>query len=268
MATYYTSSGSLVEVTQVFKRGKNGLGHIVKDRCDRCGGEGGSSHWAMTGYTCFKCNGRRFLETLRPIYTEEQFLALNKRRDTLMAKKQRLAAERAEKTAQEAAERQEEFIAVCGPLLDRAAPLAASNEFIADILAKAKTYAKLSENQIKALEAACEREEKKLAEQQTRGFIGSEGDKGVEITAAVVHHYAQAGFGYNTSVSVWTLKTANGSIVRYKGNSLDFRMKVGDIVTVVSTIKSHYTRPSDGCPITYIIRPKLMGVIEREPDAD
>lgn len=34
-----------------------------KRACDRCGGQGGHSAWNHTGWTCFKCNGNRFIES-------------------------------------------------------------------------------------------------------------------------------------------------------------------------------------------------------------
>lgn len=96
---------------------RNGTKIWSDDTCRRCGGEGGRSDWAYTGYTCYECGGTgRSTPHLEKEYTPEYAAKLEARRmkkwEAEEAKRQAEQAERdrieAEKRAKEEAERKAE----------------------------------------------------------------------------------------------------------------------------------------------------------------
>jgi len=89
--------------------------------CNRCGGKGGSEAWRYTGYKCYDCGGSGKAATREePLYTPEQYAALEARREKLAAKRAaKLAAERAAADALADA-RRSSFLAEHQQLLDDA----------------------------------------------------------------------------------------------------------------------------------------------------
>lgn len=76
-----------------FKIDKNGTKYYLDCRCRRCGGEGGSSAWNYTGWTCYRCHGTGYDPSPRVYkeYTPEYEAKLEARRQ---ARYERKAQER------------------------------------------------------------------------------------------------------------------------------------------------------------------------------
>lgn len=67
---------------------RNGTKIFADDTCRRCGGEGGRSDWAYTGYTCYECGGTgRSKVRMEKEYTPEYAAKLEASRQLREAKK-------------------------------------------------------------------------------------------------------------------------------------------------------------------------------------
>lgn len=102
---------------RLIKIDKNGSKHwegLIP--CDRCGGHGGADAWKFTGYTCYKCGGRGFVESKWIERTPEYQAKLDAMRKKRMEKKMaeieaenaKLEAERMEQKRIEAERKAEE----------------------------------------------------------------------------------------------------------------------------------------------------------------
>jgi len=162
----YVTRGGVEFKGQVHFNDKGKPYYLEETHCKRCGGEGGSSRWAFTGWTCYECGGtggHGFREV--SLYTPEQVAKMEAARAKREAKK-RAELEANRKAVLEAhgslLARAEPFVD-CGTEEDWQEKQQTYSPFIADIYRNAFRYGSLSDKQVEALERAVSQKEAYLA---------------------------------------------------------------------------------------------------------
>jgi hypothetical protein len=223
--------------------------------CGRCGGAGGYQGWP--GFTCYDCGGACGAYVSTSLYTAEELITLNARRDALRAKKQ---AVRQAADAKAAAKRDEAQRAATADLVARglgeAAALACGIaggrdvDLIRDLVEKHAIYG-LSIAQFALLERVLsQRTDRKAADAGSRhvGTVGERRDWTLTL---------QGRFQYETDYGVThghVYRDADDNVVIYKGSTrLDGER--GDTVTLKATVKAHTDR--EGVKQTMLSRPKV-----------
>ena len=215
--------------------------------CSRCGGAGGSSKWAHTGWTCYDCggSGKGGLATIK-LYTAEKLAKLDATAAKRAAVKAAQAAARAAQEQAAAEARRQAFEATYGPLLASAEPYLDRSEFIADVVRKAGERAELSEGQAVALEAAIARFQASDAKKAASGYVGKPGERiTITVTAERMAWFdTQYGVTY-----VATMRDAAGNAIVSKGrfipptvtrNHETERWEIGTApFTIKATVKEH-----------------------------
>lgn len=204
--TFFSRDGQALEPTP----GKRTA--IVRKKCWRCSGHGGSERWSHTGYRCYRCGGNGLDEAREvKLYTAEELAKLNAKaeakREKAAAKKQ--AAEKAAKAA-----RQEALAA--DPLYPYLVANASRHDFLASMLQRIE-IAELTVNQRAAVEkwiAADAARVAKVAAAQVAGHIGEIGDR-VSIDATVTKAtFVGRGYAYNSPDRyAITAVTTNGAAI-------------------------------------------------------
>lgn len=223
--------------------------------CGRCGGAGGYQGWP--GFTCYDCGGFCGDHVSTRLYTADELLTLNARRDALRAKKQ---AVRQAADAKAAAKRDEAQRAATADLVARglgeAAALASSDaagrdiDLIRDLVEKHAIYG-LSGAQFALLERVLsQRTDRKAADAGSR-HVGTVGERR-DWTLTLQGRFEYSGEYGTTYGHIY--KDADGNVVLYKG-STRLPGERGDTVTLKATVKDHAVR--EGVQQTMLSRPKV-----------
>lgn len=189
--------------------------------CNRCGGLGGSDAWKHTGWTCYKCNGARFVNEYvnAKIYTAEQLEKVNKaaeKRAATMARKaeaKRLAEEK------RLEDERAGFEAMHGEWLEKVSAYAHRSGFVADVVKGAKERLVLTENQIAAVNKTVAKMEASDNQKEASEFVGSEGDR-VELEARVTYFRSMGRYTYNAPMTYMVkMVTVDGNSLTYFGTA-------------------------------------------------
>jgi hypothetical protein len=242
---------------------KGTAAHTYQDRCSRCGGAGGSSKWAMTGFTCFDCNGsgKGSIRTEK-LYTAEKLAKLNvsqAKRDAVAAAK--LQA-KVEQLSREADARRAEFEAANPGLIAAIEQLAAGenpNPFMLDMARRLRDLGTLTGNQTEAVKTSVARIAAQAAAKAASGFVGEVGkrvnlvltiERIIQLEAANSYMPRYARFA---APSLHLCRDEQGNRVVYKGTG--FIGQTGETVRLKATVEEH----SDykGEKQTKIARPKV-----------
>jgi hypothetical protein len=216
--------------------------------CDRCGGQGGADQWKFTGWTCFKCAGKRTLGTESvALYTSEQLAKLNATAAKRAAKKAAKIEAAAAQARAEADARRTTFLAQHGALLESAKPFVERSSFVADVVRKAEERAALSDKQAEALQNAVARLVAQAATRAGSHFVGAVGERiEIKVTAErVVSIETQFGI-----LRIATMRDAAGNAIVSKGKFVpptaqwteEQGWKVGaEPFAIRATVKEHAT---------------------------
>lgn len=213
--------------------------------CSRCGGAGGSSMWAHTGWTCFECSGtgkhKNGPEAVR-LYTTEELTKLDASKVKRDTKKQaandvKVAAWKAEADA-----RQEAFQAQYGTLLIAAEPYVERSSFVKDVVRKARETARMSERQEEVLRETIAKMAAEDTAKAASGYVGTVGERVVlPVTVDRIASYDREAFGgFNRSMeTVWivTMRDDAGNAIISK--TPRFHPEKGEKFTLRATVKEH-----------------------------
>lgn len=243
----FTREGESHKATVKDAKGKPGV--MIHFPCSRCGGEGQSQQWAATGYTCYDCGGngkhKRGPEFVR-LYTADELAKMNATRDKARAKKAaaNLAKREALIAAEDAARVERREALKSDPLFQLLTTYAERNEFVADMLGKLRVR-DLSEKQIDAAKAACERiaaTDKAAATSQHVGVVGERVKLDVVVRFARCIHQAATGYGSwingRPDADRWLIKledAAGNVVVWFTANGY----KEGAQLTGSATVAKH-----------------------------
>ena len=228
-----------------FSTDKKGLRYFVRERvCRRCGGQGGSEAWKLTGWTCYDCggSGRRGTEAVL-VYTGEELGKLDATAEKRQATKQAKADAKAAAEAAATMQRREAFLAEHGDLLASAQPYAARSDFLRDVLAKADSKAWLSEAQAQAIRntvAKFAEADAQRAQHSTSRHVGTVGERlTVDVTVDRVASFSRPSFRTGREETVWiiTMRDAEGNAIVSKSPS--FHAEQGAKLTIAATVKEH-----------------------------
>lgn len=242
MIELFTRDGMLF--TGNYRTDARGNAYFTRARkCSRCGGVGGSDHWRLTGWTCFKCEGRGVDgEEVIKLYTAEKLAKLNERKAKADAKRQAARDAEAEERAREAEERAERFRAENAELLARAAAHM-DNEFIADVIRKATERSQITEAQTVAVWRAIERIERKrrlAAASQHVGTVGQRIERAVKVER--VSEFCRPKFNaewLTETVFVVTMRDDEGNSI--VSMSPAFHAEEGERFILRATVREHST---------------------------
>lgn len=216
--------------------------------CTRCGGAGFADKWAATGWNCFDCGGRGTRAVRIPAYTAERTAKL----DATAAKN---AAKREARAAVIAAERAAAVIAradklAADPLHARMEAHRDASPFLASLLDQWAAR-DLSDGQLVAAVAACDRMDQRAADKAARDaanaasdFVGTVGERiDVSGTVEFVKTLRHAG-RYESGSQLVKLRTAAGLLVWFRtlswGSDVE-AFTTGQAVTGTATVKDHDT---------------------------
>jgi hypothetical protein len=200
--------------------------------CKRCGGEGGSSAWNYTGYTCYRCNGKATEVSTTRVYTEEKLAKLNATADKKAARAAKLAEKKAAELAANLEVRRAAFVAKHGDVVDMARPFVSRSIFLEDIVWRADKYFDLSDKQVNALKSAV----KKFLTEVPSKFVGVVGDR-TDFLNMTVFNVTSFPSAFGTFFIV-AMKTTDGGVVVYKGGN-SYNLSKGDTVSMTATVKAH-----------------------------
>lgn len=242
----FTPDGTTLERTFYDARGQY---LIPCDYCDR-GYRGEYAH--IDSGLCYPCGGRGYKGTV----TEQRMLS-NVRRQLLARRRKNIA--RAEADLVKRAER-EAFAAANPQLLDgiAAAALVSPRSFLGS-LADQVAMGPLSERQVQVAERIIREEAEKDAYGVSLFWIGTVGDKGVEVTGTIrtVVDIPTQFYGGKDSVLL-IIDTERGT-VKVKGTSAWlYKAERGEQVTLVGTISKHEVYEDSGEAQTVMIRTKRV----------
>lgn len=228
------------------------------DPCTRCAGQGGWKGWP--GFTCYRCGGEnsmRFERRDHRVYTQEEIARLDEtaaKRAATKAVKEEIVRKEAEAEAAAEADRlarMTEVEALYGDLLAEARPYADRNGFIADLIAKAERYSRLSPAQVDALNDALNREIQR-DHAPVRGFLGEVSQRMV-FTARV-----EKLLSFDTVFGLsWLhiMTTPKGETLVYRGSNKLAEER--ETITFRATVKEH--KEFRGVNQTVVSRPKMEG---------
>lgn len=171
------------------------------------------------------------------------------------AKRAAVREERQKAMQAEIDARREEFNAAYSGLLQRADKFVTVDAFIADIVAKGRQYARLSPNQVNALENAIVRHEQTAAAQVTSNYVGTVGQRiSIPVTVVRVGSFQRPAYGrYGAMETVWvvTMTDATGNQIVTKTPA--FKETEGESFVLAGTIKEH--AEYKGVKQTVVMRP-------------
>ena len=186
MTDYFYRTGRLVGDKPLY----NVTEHRAEVRqiktCTRCGGGGGSSAWAHTGWTCFDCGGVGHLgHKMVPVYSAEKLAKL----EAAAEKRQAKAAKKRQETMDAAAAVRQANLAAFErdnvEFLKIARDFAGDSAFIADVLATAERKQKITPRQFECVMEAC-RKAAKRRQEEANAIDVPRTDERVEITGRVL----------------------------------------------------------------------------------
>lgn len=238
-AALYTRDGDCVTSNIRRDDGSKGKPYIVvATTCGRCGGLGGGTQWAHTGWTCFECGGTgKGTSKIAKLYTEEQLAKLNASQARRDAKKVAEIAEVARKQAAEIAEKRSAFDAANGELVSWLLSHAEGNDFLTSLADQLTTRGQLSPRQVEVLAAAKIKSEITKPELHWRGEIGER--LTVSVTVERVSSFERQRYmsQYDETVYVVTLRDEHGNALVVM--SPGFHPEQGASLTIKGTVKKH-----------------------------
>lgn len=236
-------------------------------KCSRCGGAGGSSKWAQTGWTCFECGGRRGEMDTAKVYTAEKLAKLNgaqEKRDAAKREAHRIESERkeAERLANLATNR-ERFDAEYPGAAAELEAFASQDAFIGNIFKKLSEFGTLTPRQVEASLASVA----ELKRRATTQFIGEVGTR-AEFTLTLQMKMRLESNGPWGAPMLYILKDAAGNTFKYVGNLVchkdhcDSWADVHAVITLKATIKDHATY--NGEKQTVLSNPRVSDIKNKE----
>jgi hypothetical protein len=238
-------------------KGKPCVWHTA--RCSRCGGAGGSSKWAHTGWTCFECGGTgKGKDVCDRLYTEAQLAKLNATAAKKQAKRDAAAAEKQAAITAERDARRGEFLTTNKDILALAASL--NDEFINTMIAQCTDRARISQPQIDLITKKVAENTRKAAQE----YVGEVGERRDFTVTMVTFRAFDSAYG-RTYLHI--MRDAAGNTIKYMGSSMlcnvtwegqsgDYYpvINANEVVTFKATIKSH--EEYNGEKQTVVARPK------------
>lgn len=228
--------------------------YSYQDRCGRCGGAGGSMAWRFTGWTCYECQGTG----IGPVRTERLYKADRlEKLNVAQAKRDAKKAEKAEaariEKEVELAKKLEAFEAE-NPGLVEAMEALPGDMFLADLVAKLKTWGSLTGPQVDAAKRSLDRLKAKAEARMASQYVGEVGKRmEFEVTVDHVIHLPALAYGFAPS-SIYLCRDAAGNRIVYKGSG-NFAGK-GETVKVKATVAEHSEYKEE--KQTKISRPKVL----------
>jgi hypothetical protein len=212
--------------------------------CGRCGGQGGSEAWKMTGWTCYDCGGKGTLgwEVVR-LYGAEELAKLNATREKRRSKKEAARVAKAEAAKAEADAKRAEFEAANAEVVAGARKYAERSPFFADLLEKLEKYGSWSDKQVAAVAKSVAEIEANAVKSAASKFVGEVGKRmEMKVTVERVASYVRPSFGYSRSgmETVWivSMRDEAGNAIVVKSPSFYGREK-GEKLTLRATVKEH-----------------------------
>jgi hypothetical protein len=268
MVILYTRSGQPLPANFKDEKGKP---ICLRDRkCVRCGGAGGSEAWRVTGWTCYRCDGKGTdpVQERERLYTPEQNAKLDAAAEKRAATKAAAKAE-ADRIEQERRDRERaEIISANEGFVARIdAELAHGDvEILQSVRDRITLEAKEpTERQVEVVNQIIDRNEKERARLAGARHVG-EIKKRQTFTLTLLYTQSRVISDFPLMMSHWSLftdengcKIASKSAPRLFGFSRHEKTRQyikGSTSRVKATVVEH-TTDKNGEPITYINRPKV-----------
>lgn len=211
--------------------------------CSRCGGAGGSSMWAHTGWTCFECGGsgkhKNGPESVR-LYTADELVKLDASKAKRDAKKQAVTDALVVARKAETDQRRADFDAAYGYLLTAAEPFIERSSFVKDVVRKARETAYMSDRQEIALSQTIAKMAAEDIAKASSGYVGEIGARiEVAVTVDRIASFDRQSFRGFGSETVWivTMRDAAGNAIISKTPS--FHPEKGEKFVLRATVKEH-----------------------------
>ncbi len=210
--------------------------------CGRCGGAGGGSQWAHTGWTCYDCGGTGTRGTeFVSLYTAEKLAKLEAAAAVREGKRAAKAAAVREAKAAEQAANAVKFETDHAALLVRATPWLA-DATLADVIAKGRMFATLSDKQLQLVAAICERHEAAARAKETSQHVGTVGQRlEIPVTVQRVGSYERQRYMSHYAETVWIVTMVDAAGNQIVSKTPNFNEEVGSTFVLRATVKAHDT---------------------------
>lgn len=223
--SFFTRAGSPIPAADITQVDGVHCTYRFQRCCHRCGGLGGSSAWAATGWTCYECGGvGRWPESARG-YTAERLAQLNAMLEKRRAKVEKARRAKAEAEEQRVAGLRDVFRAEHQEAIAWLEANAKEDDqgepnFAGSVLQAFYKWGSLTDGQLRAVEDIIVKERERLERAKRSRHLGAVKDR-VTVTLTVEHVLDWSYGSYPTIYRYCNLcRDEHGNRVKYVGSKV------------------------------------------------